>query len=64
MNPPARPDYWQLMPVTPDVSLRKIARDNITVAQIIKGNRCFCEISLFMYLVFLGDKKSKQSNFN
>lgn len=36
MNKPAAPDYWQLMPITPDITLRRVARDNLTVNKIIK----------------------------
>jgi hypothetical protein len=29
-------DYWQLLPITPDVAIRKIVKDNLTVGSIIK----------------------------
>jgi hypothetical protein len=36
MNKPEGEDYWQLLPITPDVYIRKIVKDNLTVGQIIK----------------------------
>jgi hypothetical protein len=36
MNRPDQGDYWQLLPITPDVRIRRIAKDNLTVGNIIK----------------------------
>jgi hypothetical protein len=30
------PGYWNLLPLTPDIHLRKVLRENATLAQIIK----------------------------